>query len=140
LADAGVAAIDVAGAGGTSWSEVESHRQEGSRGVAVARAFAGWGIPTAEAIRQVRQALPDILLIGSGGIRSGVDAAKAIALGADLVGAAAPMLAPATDLSKAVIERYGVYIDQLRVAMFCAGAGNVAALRKIPLRPIGGTR
>jgi len=140
LADAGVAAIDVAGAGGTSWSEVESHRQEDSHGVAVARAFAGWGIPTAEAIRQVREALPDILLIGSGGIRSGVDAAKAIALGANLVGAAAPMLPPATDLAKAVIERYGVYIEQLRVAMFCVGAGDLAALRKTPLRPIGGTQ
>lgn len=133
LADAGVAAIDVAGAGGTSWSEVESHRQEDSRGVAIARAFAGWGLPTAEAIRQVRAALPDILVIGSGGIRSGVDAAKAIALGADMVGTATPMLPPAMDLAAAVVERYTVYIKQLRVAMFCAGVANLAELRRVPV-------
>ncbi len=131
LVDAGVAAIDVAGAGGTSWSEVESHRQEGRQGVSVARAFAGWGIPTAEAIRQVREALPKVVIIGSGGIRSGVDAAKAIALGADLVGTAAPMLAPATNLTEAVVERYSTYIEQLRVAMFCVGAGDLAALRRV---------
>jgi len=133
LASAGVSGIDVAGAGGTSWSEVESHRQENSRGVAVARAFADWGIPTAEAIRQVRGALPDVLIIGSGGIRSGVDAAKAIALGADLIGTAAPMLAPATDLAEAVVERYRTYIEQLRVAMFCAGADDLAALQGVPV-------
>jgi len=133
LVNAGVAAIDVAGAGGTSWSEVESHRHEDRQGVAVARAFAGWGIPTAEAIRQVRAALPEVVIIGSGGIRSGVDAAKAIALGADLVGTAMPMLAPATNLTEAVIERYGTYIEQLRVAMFCTGAGDLVALRQVTL-------
>src|SRR5215216_337729 len=95
LIDAGVWGIDVAGAGGTSWSEVERFRQASERGSRVASAFADWGIPTTEAIREVRAAFPAITLIGSGGIRSGVDVAKAIALGADIGGAAKPALAPA---------------------------------------------
>jgi len=82
LIEAGVWGIDIAGAGGTSWSEVERFRHSTGQGARVAGAFAGWGIPTTEAIRTVRAALPNILVIGSGGIRSGVDIAKAIAAGA----------------------------------------------------------
>src|SRR5437870_2751921 len=97
LVDAGVWAIDVAGAGGTSWSEVERFRHTTEAGARVAGAFAGWGIPTTQAIQEVRAALPDVTLIGSGGIRSGVDIAKAIALGADLTGTARPALGPAIE-------------------------------------------
>jgi isopentenyl-diphosphate Delta-isomerase len=135
LVDAGVWGIDVAGAGGTSWSEVERFRQASARGTRVAGAFAGWGIPTTEAIRAVRAALPTVNLIGSGGIRSGVDVAKAIALGADLGGTAKPALGPAADGQGAqgVIEELQAYIDELRIAMFCSGCGDLRALRALKL-------
>lgn len=135
LVDAGVQVIDVAGAGGTSWSEVERFRHTTAGGARVAGAFAGWGIPTTEAIRKVRAALPGVPLIGSGGVRSGVDIAKALALGADLVGTAKPALGPAIDErgAAAVIEGLQAYIDELRVAMFCSGCADLAALRRLAL-------
>jgi isopentenyl-diphosphate Delta-isomerase len=138
LAEAGVWAIDVAGAGGTSWSEVERFRHSSAGGARVAGAFAGWGIPTAEAIRQVRAVLPDMTLIGSGGIRSGVDIAKAIALGADLCGTAKPALGPAVEErgAVAVIEGLQAYMTELRIAMFCSGCGDLAALRQVELQPV----
>lgn len=134
LVEAGVWGIDVAGAGGTSWSEVERFRHTTAQGGRVAGAFAGWGLPTTEAIRQVRAALPDVPLIGSGGVRSGVDIAKAIALGADLGATAKPALEPAnTGKTEAVIAGLQAYIDELRVAMFCSGCGTLQALRVLPL-------
>jgi isopentenyl-diphosphate delta-isomerase len=136
LVDAGVWGIDVAGAGGTSWSEVERFRHTTDRGARVAGAFAGWGIPTTEAIRQVRAVLPEVPLIGSGGVRSGVDVAKAIALGADLAATAKPALGPANDPrgAEAVIEGLEAYLAELRVAMFCSGCGDLAALRRLELQ------
>jgi isopentenyl-diphosphate Delta-isomerase len=133
LIEAGVWGIDVAGAGGTSWSEVERFRHTTNNGARVAGAFAGWGIPTTEAIRQVRAALPNIPLIGSGGVRSGVDVAKAIALGADLVGTAKPALvsAVAERGAEAVIEGLSAYIAELRIAMFCCGCADIKALRRL---------
>jgi isopentenyl-diphosphate delta-isomerase len=135
LADAGVWGIDVAGAGGTSWSEVERFRHASARGAQVAGSFADWGIPTAEAIRTVRAALPTICLIGSGGIRSGVDVAKAIALGADIAATAKPALGPAAQGKGAqdVIADLQAYIDELRIAMFCSGCGDLQALRRLIL-------
>jgi isopentenyl-diphosphate delta-isomerase len=135
LIEAGVAAIDVAGAGGTSWSEVERFRHTQERSARTAGAFADWGIPTSQAIRQVRSALPLVPLIGSGGVRSGVDVAKAIALGADLGGTAKPALIAAVDAagSDAVITELQGMIDELRVAMFCSGCADLTALRQLPL-------
>jgi isopentenyl-diphosphate delta-isomerase len=135
LIEAGVWAIDVAGAGGTSWSEVERFRHATPTGARVAGAFADWGIPTTEAIRQVRAALPDVLLIGSGGIRSGVDIAKALALGADMAATARPVLGPAVAERGAdvVIEDLQSMLDELRISMFCAGCANLRALRSVPL-------
>jgi isopentenyl-diphosphate delta-isomerase len=135
LVDAGVAAIDVAGAGGTSWSEVERFRHTHSRSARTAGTFADWGIPTSQAIRQVRHALPHVPLIGSGGIRSGVDVAKAIALGADLGGTAKPALVAAVEDSgsDAVITELQGMINELRVAMFCSGCADITALRQLPL-------
>ncbi len=142
LADAGVAAVDVAGAGGTSWSEVERHRVDGRR-ARVAAAFADWGIPTADAILAARAAAPDVVLIASGGIRSGRDVCVALALGADAVGAAGPMLRAAARGPEAVVGLLEEWIEVLRVGMFCVGARDVRALRStrrllrdgVPLRP-----
>lgn len=133
LAEVGVAAIDVAGAGGTSWSAVESYRSEDSLQLRVTEQFSHWGIPTAEAIQQVRQALPDLPLIASGGIRTGPEAAVALALGADLVGLAYPLLNLATTSTQAVQFRLEVLITSLRIALFAAGCRDVAALKKAPV-------
>ncbi|MFN2280503.1 MAG: type 2 isopentenyl-diphosphate Delta-isomerase, partial [Anaerolineales bacterium] len=92
LVNAGVSAIDVAGAGGTSWTEVEMHRAETETQRQVASSFVDWGIPTADSIQIVRDAAPNIPIFASGGIRNGVEAAKSIALGATLVGMAGPFL------------------------------------------------
>ena len=134
LAGAGVAALDVAGAGGTSWSEVEKHRSRNGLHHRIAADFARWGIPTAQAIHEIRTALPDIPLIGSGGIQSGPEAAVALALGADLVGMARPLLKAATVSAKAVHEQLGVLVEGLRTALFAAGIRDIASLRSHPLQ------
>jgi isopentenyl-diphosphate delta-isomerase len=94
----------------------------------VADAFRDWGLSTADSLVSVRSACPEVPLIASGGVISGVDAAKCLCLGADLVGMAHPLLRPATESTKAVIERLSVALQQLRIAMFCTGAGSVAEL------------
>ena len=134
LVDAGAAIIDVAGAGGTSWALVEAERAHSPEKAAIARAFADWGIPTTQAIVDVRQACPDTFVIGSGGVRDGIDAAKAIRLGADLVGQAAGVLAAATQSADAVAAHFAVLATQLRVACFCTGSANLSALRQARLR------
>ncbi|MGB0631221.1 MAG: type 2 isopentenyl-diphosphate Delta-isomerase [Alphaproteobacteria bacterium] len=134
LVEAGVAGIDVAGAGGTSWSEVEAHRHVDEKMRRVAHSFAGWGIPTARALCDVRAGLPDITVIASGGIRSGIDTAKAIRLGADLVGMAAPTLGSATETAKSVENQMSAVAEELRVTMFCTGSPDIPALRRAVLR------
>jgi isopentenyl-diphosphate delta-isomerase len=134
LADIGVAAVDIAGAGGTSWSEVEAHRQSDPFVRRVAHSFAGWGIPTALALMDARQAVPDLPLFASGGLRDGIDVAKALRLGASLCGAAAPVLGSATDTAKAVRERMAAFVEELRIAAFCTGSADIFALRSATLR------
>lgn len=133
LRDAGVAAIDVAGAGGTSWSAVEQLRADDSKSNSVAGVFGEWGIPTAESIATVRAATPDVTVIGSGGIRSGIDVAKAIALGAHAAGMAAPLLSPAATGAGAVVSKLQETIEELRIAMFCIGVSDLDSLRDTPL-------
>jgi isopentenyl-diphosphate delta-isomerase len=133
LIDAGVAAIDVAGSGGTSWSQVEMYRAPTDLHQRVAAAFRDWGIPTSESIQMVRRAAPDIPIIASGGLRSGIDIAKAIALGAHLGGMAGPFLKAAAVSVEAVMETIEETIRVLRIAMFSAGAGDLAALQRTPL-------
>jgi len=133
LVDAGVSAIDVAGSGGTSWSQVEMHRAPSDLHKRVAAAFRDWGIPTSESIQMVRRVAPELPLIASGGLRSGIDIAKSIALGADLGGMAGPFLKAAAVSVDAVCEAAEETIRVLRVAMFAAGARDVAALRRTPL-------
>ena len=132
LVEAGAAALDVAGAGGTSWSEVERQRAQTLQQDQVAAQFADWGIPTADAVRAVRQTLPQLPLVASGGIETGTEAAKCIALGADLVGLAWPLLRPALRSEEAVREALEVIQQALRIAMFCVGAPGVEALQKTP--------
>jgi isopentenyl-diphosphate delta-isomerase len=132
LLDAGVAAVDVAGAGGTSWSEVERHRLGEAWRQRVAAAFADWGVPTAEAVRQARRVAPDALIFASGGVRDGVDIAKAVALGADLVGLAGPFLRAAAQGPEAGVELGRELITTLRVTMFCLGAPSLGRLRGTP--------
>jgi isopentenyl-diphosphate delta-isomerase len=129
LLDAGVAAVDVAGAGGTSWSEVERHRMGDSSAARTAAAFAGWGIPTAVALAQARAAAPGGVIFASGGIRSGLDVAIAAALGADLVGVAGPFLRAAASGTQACIDLGREWIEVLRIAMFCTGCADVTSLR-----------
>jgi len=134
LIDAGVSAIDVAGAGGTSWSQVEMHRAPTERLRRLAAAFGDWGIPTAESLQianQLREnvARPDLALFASGGIRSGQEVAKCIALGADLVGLASPFLKRAVESVEAVSEEMALLIAELHITMFCSGTSTLAALR-----------
>lgn len=131
LFDAGVAAVDVAGAGGTSWSEVERHRLTGVQ-ERIARSFAGWGIPTARALTEARTVAGNRLVFASGGLRDGMDVAIAIALGADIAGLAGPFLRAANagpeEASRLASEVVGV----LRIVMFCVGAPSLAAFRAAP--------
>ncbi len=132
LANAGVAAIDVAGAGGTSWYMVEQLSAGVTRDEAERSPFAAWGIPTAESLVQAAGSVREMPLIASGGIRDGVDAAKAIALGARAVGIAQPLLRPATESAAAVMAVLEEFILELRTAMFCIGARNIEELRRTP--------
>ena len=134
LADAGVAAIDVAGAGGTSWSEVEYHRAPDAFHARLAASFADWGIPTAEAIGYARTGAPGLPIFASGGLRDGVELAKCVALGATLGGYASPFLRAADESSEAVVELIQLLRRQLQVAMFCCGAADLSALRLTPLQ------
>ncbi|RME47159.1 MAG: type 2 isopentenyl-diphosphate Delta-isomerase [Chloroflexi bacterium] len=129
LAEAGVAAIDVAGAGGTSWSEVERHRAPTEYLQRVAGAFIDWGIPTTESIQMARRGAPELPIIASGGLRDGIDAAKAIALGASATAMASPYLKRAVEGVEAVVEEIEIISQQLRVAMMCVGAKNIEALQ-----------
>jgi isopentenyl-diphosphate delta-isomerase len=134
LLDAGVAGIDAAAAGGTSWARVEGKRSGDDRREALAETFAGWGLPTAEAVRELRERFPSMPLIASGGVRTGVDIAKAIAIGADLCGLALPFLTAANDSRAAVDELIGELVDGLRIAMFATGSAALGGLRRALLR------
>jgi isopentenyl-diphosphate Delta-isomerase len=130
LIAAGVSAIDVAGAGGTSWAKVEAGRALDPKQRRLGQTFADWGIPTAECLVQVRSVAPTIPLIASGGLRHGLDAAKAIALGADLAGLALPFLAAANESEAALHEVIEILLAELTTALFCSGCGDVAGLRQ----------
>ncbi len=139
LVEVGVAAVDVAGAGGTSWSQVEMHRAPTEQRRRLCASFADWGMPTSEALVEVRAALPDIPLIASGGLRTGLDLAKVLALGADLGGMAGPFLKAADISAQAVAELADEAAQILRMTMFCLGLTTLAGLKGTPaLRPAAG--
>jgi isopentenyl-diphosphate Delta-isomerase len=127
----GFAALDVAGAGGTSWAKVEEFVNYGE---VRHPDLAEWGIPTARALQDVYEVLPETPLIASGGIRTGMDIAKALMMGASVVAMARPLLEPATKSPEAVMEKLQDIIWQLRVAMHCAGVVNLNTLKTISVR------
>jgi isopentenyl-diphosphate delta-isomerase len=126
VAHVGFAGFDVAGAGGTSWSKVE---QLTASGEITHPQLAEWGIPTAEALVAARTVAPHTPIVASGGIRTGVEAAKALALGADVVAVARPLLEPATTSPDAVVAWVERFVEELRIALFCTGSSTVAEVR-----------
>ncbi len=133
--DAGFAALDVAGAGGTSWAKVEALVRYGK---VPNLDLAEWGLPTVTALQEVRAALPTTPLVASGGVRTGLEAAKAVALGAQVVAVARPLLAPALESPEAVISWIETFLWELRVAMHGVGAADLAALGRVALEKRGG--
>jgi isopentenyl-diphosphate delta-isomerase len=133
LTDCPIAAVDVAGAGGTSWARVEQFVRYGEIRY---QALAEWGIPTAQALLEVRRALPGVPVVASGGIRTGMDAAKALALGADVVSVARPLLAPAIESPAAVADWLQRFIDELLICLHGSGAANLAELREGGVTPV----
>lgn len=129
LIEAGVAGIDVAGAGGTSWAKVESQRAKDNRQRHLGQVFADWGLPTAECITTIRSMNSTIPLIASGGLKNGLDLAKSIALGADLGGLARPFLVAAIESEAAVDELVKFLIAELEIVLFCTGNPNLSALK-----------
>ncbi|MFX1564985.1 MAG: type 2 isopentenyl-diphosphate Delta-isomerase [Promethearchaeota archaeon] len=143
LMDAGVKALDVAGLGGTSWPAVEAERAkpEDAMKATLGRWFTDWGIPTAVATFEVAYTVKKrIPIIASGGIRTGIDIAKAIAIGADLAGIALPVLSPAILDSNAVQLFLEGLIQGLKAAMFLVGAANLTELSQAPIVISGHTR
>lgn len=129
LIAAGVTAIDVAGAGGTSWAKVEGERGENALQRTLGNTFADWGIPTAECITSIRAIAPDVPLIASGGLRHGLDVAKAIALGADIAGLAMPFLQAAVLSEAALHDLAEVLIAEITTVLFCTGNATLHQLK-----------
>jgi isopentenyl-diphosphate delta-isomerase len=129
LADCGVSAIDVAGAGGTSWSQVEMHRAPDEFTRQLAATFVGWGIPTADSILNVKKTVPDMTVFASGGIKDGLDIAKCIALGATLGGMAGQFLKAAAVSTEKVIDIMKLTKKQIEVTMFNVSAGTLDSLK-----------
>jgi isopentenyl-diphosphate delta-isomerase len=150
LADSGVTAVDVAGAGGTSWSQVESFRAESEFDRQVAATFINWGIPTADSILNVKRAAPDIRIFASGGLKDGLDLAKCIALGATLGGIAGKFLRTVASeddktrrptravrsATENILELIKLTQRQIAVAMFVSGAGTMEELSNVQLHLI----
>lgn len=137
LCDAGVSGIDVAGAGGTSWSRVEWHRATSERNRLVAAAFSDWGIPTSESLLMAQRGAPGIPVFASGGIRDGIQMGKAIALGAAACAIAGPFLRADNRSAATVAELIEALMTQLRVAMFSAGIQSIEELRGTALLRCG---
>ncbi len=135
LARHGITIVDTAGAGGTSWARIEAAR---AGDAPLGEVFAGWGVPTPDAIRELA-AVGGLTVIGSGGLRTGVDVAKALALGADLAGMAYQFLEAATRSPEAVAERIRRLVQELKIAMFCIGARTIPQLKEAILHRRSGT-
>lgn len=129
LYNAGVSYIEVSGAGGTSWSQVEKLRSKDPLRKAAAEAFNNWGIPTKECIVSVKNALQDVPVVASGGMKTGLDAAKAITIGADVIGFARQLLQAATESTESVLETMEQIEMELKMAMLGLGTRTIAELK-----------
>jgi isopentenyl-diphosphate Delta-isomerase len=129
LVQAGISAIDVAGAGGTSWSQVEMYRSDDDHQRQLAAAFRDWGIPTTEAILNVIQTSPGLPIIASGGLKTGVDIAKCIALGASIGGMAGPFLRSATQSPEETVKTINLIKDEIILCMFSTASNSLEQLR-----------
>jgi isopentenyl-diphosphate delta-isomerase len=132
--DAGVKWIEVAGRGGTSWASIELDRNGSEREREIAAPFIDWGMDTVDLLPAVHSACPALGLIGSGGVRHGLDIARCIRLGATMTAMAQPFLAPALNSTEAVIDKISIFQEQLRWAMFLTGSRTLADLRLASLQ------
>lgn len=128
LYDAGVDAVDVAGAGGTSWSQVEYYRIKDPEKSQTAQAFVDWGIPTADSLKNIRKVSKDWLTFASGGLQNGVDITKCLALGASLGGMAGRFLKAGYESSDKAVQVMRTIVEQIRIAMFVSGASSLSDL------------
>ena len=135
---AGASAIDIGGYGGTSWAKIERLRASDPRLAELGEAFLSWGIPTVVSLREVRKVGGPI--IATGGLRSGIDIAKAIALGADLGGMALPLLKPAMESEDALLAAVDAIQRELEVAMFLTGSRTMRDLSNVRTYITGLTR
>ncbi len=129
----GVSCIDVAGAGGTSWSQVEKYRNTSESRKRICSDFQDWGMPTAKAVHEMGIALPNFPIIASGGLRKGIDLAKSLALGASVGGIAGSLLKAASQSSDTVINHIDEILLELRITMFAVGAGDILTLKHTPI-------
>ncbi len=134
LIEAGVAAIDVAGAGGTSWSQVEMYRAKSESAARIASHFVDWGIPTAECIKNIRAMHPSLPIIASGGIRNGIEITKCLALGANLGALATPFLKAAARSLNDTIETINELKREIQITMFAAGVKSIPEIKNITLK------
>ncbi|HLB69745.1 MAG: type 2 isopentenyl-diphosphate Delta-isomerase [Candidatus Methanoperedens sp.] len=140
ICEAGASAIDVGGLGGTSWAGVETYRAQ-KRGDLLSdhlgKQFWNWGIPTVASIVESSISIP---VVATGGVRSGLDIAKSLALGASLCGIALPLVAPALKGQKDVSDKLNLIIEELKVSMFLSGCRTVYELGNAPAVITGKTK
>lgn len=134
LSEVGVSILDVAGAGGTNWAKVEAARATDPARRRLGRVFGDWGIPTAVAIKSARETCPDRVIVGSGGVATGVDVAKAIRLGANMAGVASGVLPAAVESSETLETHLQMLCEELRIACLCTGSVDLKSLATAPLQ------
>jgi isopentenyl-diphosphate delta-isomerase len=133
LVAAGVSAVDVSGAGGTSFARIEGARAgaaEDARGSRLGTTFGDWGVPTAACVLETRGC--GVAVVATGGVRTGLDAAKALALGATVVGVGAPALRAAFEGEDVLVRWLELFIEEIRVAMVLTGSRRVEDLARAP--------
>ncbi|MBT5387250.1 MAG: type 2 isopentenyl-diphosphate Delta-isomerase [Porticoccaceae bacterium] len=136
LMDAGIQWVEIAGRGGTSWASIELARNSSAIQRDIAAPFVDWGMDSIDLLPAVHAACPELRLIGSGGVRHGLDIARCIRLGACISALAQPFLAPALQSSEAVIEKITVLKEQLRWTLFLTGSRSLQALKNAPLQAV----
>jgi isopentenyl-diphosphate delta-isomerase len=134
MGDLPLAFLESAGRGGTSWTLLEGLRAKDEFGARMGRLFADWGVPTVTSLLNCVRACPGVPVVASGGIRSGLDIAKCIAMGSTLTASARPMMLAATQSVEAIVREIEFLGASLRNAMFLTGCPNLQALRSAPIR------